>query len=159
MQAVALTISLGWGELRDLLASLHMRQVPHRSALVEEARRFLPQRGADFNGEITDRVLWSYISRRLTNYNEILEEIRGKVGESELYENVKVYLCCRIIRHYGLQVDPLYAAFGSAGSYGRVPERFIVVNVEAAAAEIVLQELLGSSDAIIRLHPSIASRS
>ncbi len=146
-------------ELLDLLADLSMKRVQDRSAVVEAARRSWSERQAGFNGKITDRLLWSYIRHHLTNYDEILAQIKRRVGESELYENVKVYLCCRIIRNYGLKVDPLYAAFGAAGSYGRVPERFIVENLEAAATEAVLKELLRRSDTEIQRGPFVMARS
>ena len=52
--------------------------------------------------------------------------VKGKVWASDLYENVKVYLCCRIIAHYGLEVNPLHAAFGERLSYDEIPERFLL---------------------------------
>lgn len=129
-------------ELADLLGSLWIEPVRSRKALIEEIKSFLSERFQNGDGVVSDRTLWSYIRRHLTNYDEIRAVLKAKVGASELYENVKVYLCCRIIREFGLEVDPLYAAFGEAGSYGEIPDRFIVDNLEATATQLILQELL-----------------
>lgn len=130
-------------ELANLLGSLRMKPVPDWETLIAEARRFSPDQSDDFSSrDIGGRALWSYVRHHLTNYDEIRAAIKARVGESGLYENVKAYLCCRIIREYGLEVDPLYAAFGENGSYGRIPDRFIVENLEATVAPLILEEFL-----------------
>jgi len=92
-----------------------MEPTPQRQALCEEVRQFLSSRQQNLKGEVPDRSLWLYVRRYLTNYDELRSALKAKVGECELYENVKVYLCCQIIREYGLELDPLYAAFGDLG--------------------------------------------
>lgn len=132
-------------ELASLLGSLWIEPVLSRGALIEEVKDFLRERSQNGDSQLTDRTLWSYVRRYLTNYDEIRAAFQAKVGESELYDNVKVYLCCRIIREYGLQVDPVYAAFGESGAYGEIPSRFLVDNLEATATRLILQELLRGS--------------
>lgn len=139
-------------ELANLLGSLWTEPVRGREALVEEVKSFMSERFQNNDGEVTDRTLWSYVRRYLTNYDEIRAAVKAKVGASELYENVKVYLCCRIIREYGLEVDPLYAAFGEVGTYGVIPDRFIVDNLEATATQLILRELLrGPANSSVRI--------
>ena len=149
---------LAHDELADLLGSLRIEPVRSREALIEEVKNFLSERLQNGRREVTDRTLWSYVRYYLTNYDEIRAAVKTKVGASELYENVKVYLCCRIIREYGLNVDPLYAAFGENGSYGRIPDRFTVENLEATATQLILQEMFkGSVGDRGRMHRSDAS--
>ncbi|MBI2349523.1 MAG: hypothetical protein HYV05_12830 [Deltaproteobacteria bacterium] len=127
-------------ELGRLIASLRIEPIPDRRALVEGARQRFSEPGQGYSGyEVKGRVLWSYARHCLTNYDQVRAAVKARVGESELYENVKVYLCCRIVREYGLDVDPLYAAFGDNGGYGRIPDRFLVDNLEAAAAQMIFQ--------------------
>lgn len=144
-------------ELARLIGSLHMEPAPDRQELCEKVRQCLSARSHHFQGEVSDRMLWFYVRHYFTNYDELLAEVKMKVGASELYANVKVYFCCRIIREYGLEVDPLYAAFGKDGTYGAISGRFIVDNLEATVAQLILEELLkGSVRAQRRAHRSDA---
>lgn len=140
-------------ELADLLGSLWIEPLRSREALVAEVKSFLSERFHNGDDAVSNRALWSYVRYYLTNYDEIRSAVKARVGASELYDNVKVYLCCRIIRAYGLDVDPLYAAFGAAGTYGAIPDRFVVGNLEAATTQLILQELLGPA------HPGRVIRS
>jgi hypothetical protein len=113
-------------EIAKLVRRLEFAPIISRARVRKEAAAFFLERYANFNGEVTEKGLCSFIRHNYTNYEEILSVVKGKVGASDLYENVKVYLCCRIIAHYGLEVNPLHAAFGERLSYDEIPERFLL---------------------------------
>jgi hypothetical protein len=104
-------------EIARLVLSLKLEPIVSRARVRKEVADFF-ERYEDFNGEVTEKALCSYIRHNYTNYEEILSVVKGKVGASDLYVNVKVYLCCRIIAHYGLDVNPLHTAFPDTARAG-----------------------------------------
>lgn len=98
-------------EIAKLVRSLELEPIVSLASVRKEAADFFFERYDDFNGEVTEKGLCSFIRHNYTNYEEILSVVKGKVGASDSYVNVKVYLCCQIIAHYGLDVNPLHAAF------------------------------------------------
>lgn len=117
---------LGRTVVAKVVQGLKLRPIGTPKSVERQAREFFFSMYEDFNGEVTEKGKCAFIRHNFTNYEEILSVVKGKVGASELYENVKVYLCCRIVDHYDLSVDPLYAAFGEAALYNEIPDRFIV---------------------------------
>jgi hypothetical protein len=102
-------------EIARLVHKLELEPIVSRARVRKEAAVFFLSRYEDFSGQVTEKGLCSFIRHNYTNYEEILSAVKGRVGASDLYENVKVYLCCRIITHYGLHVSPLRAAFWRRG--------------------------------------------
>ena len=133
-------------EIAALVRKLRMRPIPERARLEQAVRYFLADRYEDYDGEVTEKALCSYIRHNYTNYEEILEQVKGKVGAAELYENVKVYLCCRIIQKYQLDVDPLYDAFGEAIDFFGLPQRFKGYKDNIAGLEARVAQLIGIQD-------------
>ena len=128
-------------EIARLVRSLELEPITSRARVRKEAAEFFLERYDDFNGEVTEKGLCSFIRHNYTNYEEILSVVKGKVGASDLYVNVKVYLCCRIIAHYGLDVNPLHAAFGERLPYNEIPERFLLP--EGEDLEVAVARMLG----------------
>lgn len=127
-------------EIAKLVGRLELDPIVSRARVRKEAAEFFLERYDDFNGEVTEKGLCSFIRHNYTNYEEILAVVRGKVGASDLYVNVKVYLCCRIIAHYELDVNPLHAAFGERLPCNEIPERFLLPkgeDLEAAVASML----------------------
>ena len=136
-------------EIAKLVRSLELEPIVSRARVRKEATDFFFERYEDFNGEVTEKGLCSFIRHNYTNYEEILSVVKGKVGASDLYVNVKVYLCCRIVAHYGLDLNPLHAAFPGTARQGRcgerlpyneIPERFLLPegeDLEAAVARML----------------------
>lgn len=127
-----------------LVRSLELEPIVSRARVRKEAADFFFERYEDFNGEVTEKGLCSFIRHNYTNYVEILSVVKGKVGASDLYVNVKVYLCCRIIAHYGLDVNPLHAAFGEWLPQNEIPERFLLP--EGEDLEAAVAGMLGIDD-------------
>jgi hypothetical protein len=136
-------------EIARLIRGLELEPIVSRARVRKEAAEFFLERYEDFNGEVTEKGLCSFIRHNYTNYEEILSVVKGKVGASDLYVNVKVYLCCRIVAHYGLDLNPLHAAFPGTARQGRcgerlpyneIPERFLLPageDLEAAVARML----------------------
>ena len=127
-------------QIAKLVRSLKLEPIVSRASVRKEAAEFFLERYENFNGEVTEKGLCSFIRHNYTNYEEILSVVKGKVGASDLYVNMKVYLCCRIIAHYGLDVNPLHAAFGERLPYNEIPERFLLPedeDLEAAVARML----------------------
>lgn len=131
-------------EIAKLVRRLELAPIISRARVRKEAAAFFMERYASFSGEVTEKGLCSFIRHNYTNYEEILSVVKGKVGASDLYENVKVYLCCRIIAHYRLEVNPLHAAFGERLSYDEIPERFLLPVGEDL--EVAVARMLGIED-------------
>ncbi len=131
-------------QIAKLVRSLELEPIVSRASVRKEAADFFFERYDDFNGEVTEKGLCSFIRHNYTNYEEILYMVKGKVGASDLYVNVKVYLCCRIIAHYGLDVNPLHAAFGERLPYNEIPERFLLP--EGEDLEAAVARMLGIED-------------
>jgi len=91
------------------VACLRMRTLVSREQLEKSANSFYMKTYDNYGG-LTERGLCSYIRHKHTNYERILVLLKGKVGADDLYEAVKIYLCCRIIRAYNLQIHPMKAA-------------------------------------------------
>lgn len=134
-------------EVSTLVKSLRLRRIVDRAELEEMAIRFYYDRYADFAGELTEKGLCSFIRHNLTNYEDILDAVKGKVGAGELYEDVKVYLCCRIVREYGLTISPLGAAFGDLSLVGGPPKRYQGTCLEARLARLLGLEARGNDQA------------
>lgn len=131
-------------EIANLVRSLELNPIQSLPKVRKEAAYFFFQRYEDFDGEVTEKALCSFIRHNYTNYEEILSAVKGKVGASALYENVKVYLCCRIVEHYGLDVNPLQAAFGNQLTHNLIPKRF--QNVQAKKLKTAVIRMLGIED-------------
>jgi hypothetical protein len=131
-------------EIADLVRSLELDPIQSLSKVRKEAAHFFFQCYEDFDGEVTGKGLCSFIRHNYTNYEEILSAVKGKVGASELYENVKDYLCCRIIEHYGLEVNPRQAAFGDQLPHNLIPERFQKVKAKNLKRKVI--RILGMED-------------
>ena len=140
-------------EIAKLVRSLELEPIVSRARVRKEATDFFFERYEDFNGEVTEKGLCSFIRHNYTNYEEILSVVKGKVGASDLYVNVKVYLCCRIVAHYGLDLNPLHAAFPGTARQGRcgerlpyneIPERFLLP--EGEDLEAAVARMLGIED-------------
>jgi hypothetical protein len=131
-------------EIAKLVRSLELEPIISRARVRKEAAEFFLERYENFNGEVTEKGLCSFIRHNYTNYEEILSVVKGKVGASDLYVNVKVYLCCRIIAHYGLDVNPLHAAFGERLPDNEIPERFLLP--EGEDLEAAVARMLGIED-------------
>lgn len=126
-------------EIAQLVRMLELRPI-NRALVRKEAAEFFYSMYEDFSGEVTEKGLCSFIRHNYTNYEQILSVVKGKVGASDLYQNVKVYLCCRIVAHYRLDINPLYAAFGEQAVYNEIPERFLVADnkgLEAMVAAMI----------------------
>ena len=113
-------------EIAKLVQRLELEPIASRASVRKEAAEFFYEQYEEFNGEVTEKGLCSFIRHNYTNYEEILSIVKGKVGASDLYVNVKVYLCCRIIAHYGLDVNPLHAASGERAACNEIPDRFLL---------------------------------
>lgn len=61
--------------------------------------------------------LCAYVRHMRSNYIWILNGLQRTPRENECYRWVKLWVCCQIIRQYGLRLDPVYAAYGTA-DYG-----------------------------------------
>lgn len=131
-------------EIAKHVRSLELEPIVSRAKVRKEAADFFFERYEDFNGEVTEKGLCSFIRHNYTNYEEILSVVKGKVGASDLYVNVKVYLCCRIVAHYGLDVNPLHATFGEQMPYSEIPERFRLP--EGKDLEAAVARMLGIED-------------
>jgi hypothetical protein len=94
-----------------ILRPLPPDEILHRDLRAHHMRRFgrVPR-------EITGRALVTYIRHFYTNYDTILANLSGRVGKGELYKMFKLYLCCRIITHYQIDADPVFAAFRTGRS-------------------------------------------
>jgi hypothetical protein len=99
-------------EVATLIRDLQMKRV-RKKRLLREAAEYYRSRYDHWDGDVTDRALCSYIRHHLTNYEDVLAAIHGKVGASRLYAAAKLLLCAEIIRVYGLDLDPCVAAFGA----------------------------------------------
>ena len=130
--------------IAKLVRRLELGPIASRASVRKEAAEFFLERYENFNGEVTEKGLCSFVRHNYTNYEEILSVVKGKVGASDLYVNVKVYLCCRIIAHYGLDVNPLHAAFGEWLPYNEIPERFLLPEGEDLKAAVA--RMLGIED-------------
>ena len=97
---------------KKLLEGLKIERLPMKQ-VSRQAFEFYSGRYEDFDG-LSDKAMCSYIRHNLTNYDEILDSLKGKVGMGVLYNQVKLFLCTRIIREYGLEIDPVYAATGDS---------------------------------------------
>jgi len=113
-------------EIAKLVQRLELEPIASRASVRKEAAEFFYEQYEEFNGEVTEKGLCSFIRHNYTNYEEILSIVKGKVGASDLYVNVKVYLCCRIIAHYGLDVNPLHAGFRERAACNEIPDRFLL---------------------------------
>ncbi len=134
-------------EIAILVKRLRMKALPERAKLVKQVSHFLMDRYWDWDGEVTEKAICSFIRHNYTNYEEILEKVKGKIGAGDLYLNVKVYLCCRIINTYHLNLEPLYAAFGEEGEFFGLPERFKGFIGEPVKLETQVATLLGIDNA------------
>lgn len=98
--------------LRLMLKKVALRPTPPK----EELRAYLcwkfERNYPEFNGLITERALCSHIRHAYTSYDQIMTHLYRKVGKGQIYMDVKVYLCCMVVRAYDLKVDPVFAAFG-----------------------------------------------
>jgi hypothetical protein len=131
-------------EIAKLVGSLALAPIVSRARVQKEAAAFFLERYEDFSGEVTEKGLCSLLRHNYTNYEQILSAVKGKVGATELYQNVKVYLCCRIIAHYGLHVSPLRAAFGDEDGCQDRLERFKLAAGEDLQAAVA--RMLGIED-------------
>jgi hypothetical protein len=95
---------------KNLLLTLKIERLSEET-IVRRAEAYYRNKYWDFDG-LTEKAVCSYVRHNLTNYNQILDTLKGKVGMGVLYEQVKLYLCTRIIRLYELDIDPEYAATG-----------------------------------------------
>lgn len=75
------------------------------------AINYYNNRYGNYDDEISERAMCSFIRHQLTNYDEILDSISGLVGKSTLYLLIKLYLNSLIIEKYILQITPLNATF------------------------------------------------
>ena len=98
-------------EIAKLVRRLKLEPIAGRASVRKEAAEFFLERYNDFTGEVTEKGLCSYIRHNYTNYEDTLAIAKGDVRASDLYVNMKVYLCCGIIAHYGLDVNPLLAQY------------------------------------------------
>lgn len=87
-------------EVEQMLNGLVMYPVPRRRALIAETRDFLFDRYRDFDGFVSDRALRAHIRHTYTNYEEICAAIRGKVGTTALYWEVRDTLDKRMEEAY-----------------------------------------------------------
>lgn len=117
-----------------LVTGLEMRPAPRRGRLESEVGLFLLDCFGDTSGEVSERALCSYLRHNYSNYEAILDSVRGLVGAGELYPAVKLYLCCQIIRRYQLNIDPLVAAFGSRDE---APDVFLVSDPQRVAGLVL----------------------
>ena len=131
-------------EIAKLVRRLELEPIISRASVRKEAAAFFYEQYDDFNSGVTEKGLCSFIRHNYTNYEEILSVVKGKVGASDLYVNVKVYLCCRIIAYYGLDVNPLHAAFGERAAYNEIPERFLLP--EGEDLKMAVAGMLGIED-------------
>lgn len=93
-----------------MVDDLVMRDPP--KDIDKKAFDFYISRYPDFKG-LTQRGLCSFIRHNYTNYDNILQQVRGTVGAGEWYVAVKLYLCCLIIERYQLDLHPYEAAWGN----------------------------------------------
>lgn len=124
---------------RDLarhLQDLRMDPAPRRQDLVTETRQFIYERHGSIPEEVSEKAICSHLRHDYTNYDELLAAVEGRVGLGEFYAAVKLVFCCRIVKHYGLRINPLVAAFGSVEE---APDWLRRGDPEAAA-----QKLLGT---------------
>lgn len=76
---------------------------------------------------ITEKGLCAYIRHHRSNYDEVLGQISGGTDlantAGDTYADLKVHLCCRIVRKYALTLSPCEAAFDTR-TRSSWPERF-----------------------------------
>lgn len=99
-------------KLIQRLVKLAMRDLPDEATLELELVAHHQRKYHKKPKVITPRAICSFIRHFYTNYDQVMIAITGGAAHGELYQDLKLYLCCLIIRHYGLSVDPLDAAFG-----------------------------------------------
>lgn len=101
--------------LIEALTHFRMYPIPAYRILVQQVRNFQHQRyGIALHSDlVTDKAVCSYIRHGYTNYESILRSTYDIVGSSPMYELVKIYLCCKIVKRYKLKLNPVYAATGT----------------------------------------------
>ncbi len=89
-----------------------LQNPPSRKWLVSQTAAFLMDRYPE-EEVVTDRAICSHVRHQFSNYEEVLDALKGQVGIGELYEAFKVLACCLIIERCGLDLHPVVAAFGN----------------------------------------------
>jgi hypothetical protein len=134
-------------QVAELVRGLRMDPAPSRRRLEHEAGLFILKRYGHCPDKVSEKALCSHLRHDYTNYEVILADVKGRVGMGEFYFAVKAYLCCRIVEHYRLKVDPLIAAFGR---YDEIPEWLLDCDPEVAARRV-----LGIEADAVSPHPGV----
>ena len=100
-----------------------------------------PRTGQDAEDRISiDTAILTYALAKLTGYPEIARLLNRLDAGFELTAAVRLHVCCRIIRHYELALDPLATPF-LAGVKEMLARAFGAGNPEAAAEAILAPEV------------------
>ncbi len=121
-----------------LIGRLRMKSAPCRNTLIEQvsAAQLVQY---DSCHEVTERALCSHLRHGYTNYNRILTALEKQGVLGEVYYTLKVYLCCRVIKRYGLEIHPAVAAFTRDSLLhfqAALPHLFTLFDVTATLDEI-----------------------
>lgn len=93
-----------------LLQRLDMRPLPTQAVLVHRVSDFILARYGEWPSYPTQKAICSFIRHAYTNYETILHELSGMVGNGDYFYSIKLYLCCRIVKRYALDIHPRAAA-------------------------------------------------
>ncbi|OLS28527.1 MAG: hypothetical protein HeimC2_05840 [Candidatus Heimdallarchaeota archaeon LC_2] len=77
-------------------------------SVLQEANTYYSYRYIDFNGELTDNAICSFIRHWYTDYEEFLvriEKYKGQTGVAYIYPTLKHRVNTLIINKFGLDVD------------------------------------------------------
>ncbi len=99
------------------------RSLPSRGSvleLFEGSSSSAPNADSD---EVTELAILNCVLESFTEYPELVRMLNRLEAGFELSAAVKVHLCCRINREYGLALDPLDAAF-MTGAKAWLPAAF-----------------------------------
>jgi len=127
-----------------LASSVHA--LPQLGPAVTRARSALNPDAGDLDHGETERAIFAHILEKLTDYAGLMRMLNRLEAGFELSAAVKIYVCCRIIRHCQLRLDPLEAAF-PAGARATLPAAFDAGDPEQVAAAIIGVDVPGTNSA------------
>lgn len=90
----------------EALQSLKFEPVPDYDTLYAEVCSYVSARYAGDYSTPGANAIVSHIRHNYTNYHQLLLLIRGKVGNDDLYLQIKYTINKRIAAHYGYRYEP-----------------------------------------------------
>jgi hypothetical protein len=128
-----------WRQVVAAIRQSDLRELPPLAYV--RARVASPREtGLDANDRIAiDMAILNYALANLTGYPELARLLNRLDAGFQLAAAVRIHVCCRVIRHYQLALDPLDATF-QAGAKGKLPPAFASGDPKAVADAILASE-------------------